>query len=144
MKSLIVMTFLSLIVACKGGGESGGSPGSSSPTVTNTSSATMDELIIPDGFNFSTLETLTLTVDLPQFANERSFVSLYSEYQTAPQQPVYSSKLITTELEDGKATLSFTLNDDQLPIIAEVRGLSSNTKSQTLLEFSSQNDVWIE
>ncbi|GLO63427.1 hypothetical protein MACH09_39350 [Vibrio sp. MACH09] len=144
MKSLIVMTFLSLIVACKGGGDSGSSSGPGTTTVTTTSSATMDQLVIPDGFNFSTLETLTLTVDLGQFANERSFVSLYSDYKDIPLQPIYSSKLMTTELTDGKATLSFTLSNAQLPIIAEVRGLSSNSQSQTVLEFSSNSEVWME
>lgn len=119
------------------------SPEIESPEIIpNIGTVTMESLNVPDGFNFNTLDTFTLTVSLSSYSNERSFVSLYSDYNSDSFQPIYSSKIVTAELSNGETVVSFTLNRAKLPIIAEVRSLSSNSKSQVVLNFALENEVW--
>ncbi|WP_375754018.1 hypothetical protein [Vibrio sp. HN007] len=164
MKSMMILSLLCLLTACGGGGDSGdtstpetapdSSPdnasdstpdsGVSPDALAEVSSVTMEELVIPDGFSFDTLETRILTVDLSEYSGERSFISLYAEYDSSTLKPVYRSKIITAELVGGETTISFTLNDDELPIVAEVYGLTSRTASQKLITFASNSELWQE
>lgn len=145
MKNMI-LTLISglLVIGCGGGGSGGGSSSASeaSPAVEESVLA-IDELNIPEGFDYDTLQTLTLEINLSDYDSERSFVSVYHDYSEQSMTPVSTSKLVTSSLTNGQASLTFTVNESELPLIAKVIGLESGQSSQMVFEFTNSSELWV-
>jgi hypothetical protein len=119
-----------------------GNNATSETTDTVYESFTMDDLDIPDGFNLNTVNTYTLNIALDQFADSRTFVSLYTNFDEQGNAIDYASKILTVELVAGEAQVSFPLNEFELPIMAEAFSVESNQKHRKILYFETQQAEW--
>ncbi|MEZ8291712.1 hypothetical protein AB6C75_20890 [Vibrio sp. 10N.237.312.B06] len=81
----------------------------------------MDELVIPDGFDYNSVDQFDLNIDISHISTDRSFVSVYSRFTTRTDltyKPDYSSKVIGGPLDNGTFTSNFSapLSEDILLI----------------------------
>ncbi|WP_428758003.1 hypothetical protein [Vibrio atlanticus] len=81
----------------------------------------MDELVIPDGFDYNSVDQFDLNIDISHISTDRSFVSVYSRFTTrtdSTYKPDYSSKVIGGPLDNGTFTSNFSapLSEDILLI----------------------------
>ncbi|ARP40131.1 hypothetical protein [Vibrio syngnathi] len=81
----------------------------------------MDELVIPDGFDYNSVDQFDLNIDISNISTDRSFVSVYSRFTTradSTYKPDYSSKVIGGPLDNGTFTSNFAapLSEDTLLI----------------------------
>ncbi|MEZ8066067.1 hypothetical protein [Vibrio sp. FF145] len=81
----------------------------------------MDELVIPDGFDYNSVDQFDLSIDISNISTDRSFVSVYSRFTTradSTYKPDYSSKVIGGPLDNGTFTSNFAapLSEDTLLI----------------------------
>ena len=81
----------------------------------------MDELVIPDGFDYNSVDQFDLSIDISNISTDRSFVSVYSRFTTradSTYKPDYSSKVIGGPLDNGTFTSNFAapLSEDILLI----------------------------
>ncbi|CAV26017.1 hypothetical protein VS_II0486 [Vibrio atlanticus] len=81
----------------------------------------MDELVIPDGFDYNSVDQFDLNIDISNISTDRSFVSVYSRFTTrtdSTYKPDYSSKVIGGPLDNGTFTSNFSapLSEDILLI----------------------------
>ncbi len=83
-----------------------------------TSSETLrsiEELIIPDDFRFSTSRKVSLEVSVSRFEEKRAFLSVYSRYselESGLMIPDYDSLLLRDELIGGSINDSLTVTND--------------------------------
>lgn len=148
MKTLIALFAMSFVLGCnsESTADSKGSVdnnGSSEVSNLEYDSFTMEEVSIPDGFNLNTVNTYTLDIALEQLSDSRTFVSLYTDFDEQQNTIDYSSKILTIELDLGEASVSFPLNEFELPIMAEAFSIDSNLKLRQKLNFVGEKDKWL-
>ncbi|MDG2663965.1 hypothetical protein P7M31_24205, partial [Vibrio parahaemolyticus] len=101
MKALITIIMGLALTACGGGGGGGG--GNSTPppptqttvaqedttqqeettveeTTVTVEDATMQDLVVPDGFSYNPVTEGTLNVDISGFSSQRAHLSVYKEF----------------------------------------------------------------
>ena len=121
--AVILATAPLVLAGCGGGGGGGGSASTPSPStpsapatpstpVTATPSPspvtvqsyTMSDLVVPDGFDYSSVDQFDLDIDISSISTDRSFVTVYSRFSTRDDstlKPDYSSKVIAGPLDNG-------------------------------------------
>jgi hypothetical protein len=148
MKNLYMMLAMSLMLGCNSDLSSDSQGTAFNNAISETTdtvyeSFTMEDLDIPDGFNLNTVNTYTLNIDLDEFADSRTFVSLYTNFDEQGNAIDYASKILTVELVAGEALVSFPLNEFELPIMGEAFSVESNQKHRKKLRFIDQQDEWL-
>ncbi|WP_281560797.1 hypothetical protein [Thalassomonas sp. RHCl1] len=122
-----------MISACGGGG--GGSDSESNVTPTPAENIIIEQeetpdpvselksLVIDDDFSFTTKTQVSLTVTLDEYAGQRAYVSLYSDYRQLPSgeyYPIADSRVVAGNLQQGQFNQEFTHLSQQPTYLAEV------------------------
>ena len=137
MKYLLIVLTGVLLTAC-GGGSGGASSGANAPDassdvsqpptakpilVSQEHNPTMQDLVIPDGFNYDPVKTGSLDVDISGFSSQRAHLSLYKQYQeesSGHYKADYQSKVVSVPLDSGKAKFDFNMSDSQKSLLVEI------------------------
>ncbi len=125
------------------------------PTVTETLETAeeseplryMADLSVPDGFSYDTNQTYSLTADLSLFANQKGYLSVYSQFETKSDgsyQPQYSSRLAAIPLDSGMASISFTLANATTEFLVEVWSYDGNDPLQKVFNSENPQISWQE
>lgn len=161
MKALTVTSIISLglLVGCGGGGgggESGGSvsaPPAAAPTPTPVpaptpvavTGRTMEDLSIPDDFDYQPVEAYSLIVDASNDVTGRAFVTVYTEFSeqaSGELEPNYESKVASQALSNGKAELKFNAAEHVGSFLVEIWTYDGNDPVKKLVSASSANIAW--
>lgn len=163
MKTLTVTSILSLglLVGCGGGGGGGGgsdSGGASTPPPSAPPSAptpapvpvvvterTMEDLSIPDDFDFQPVEAYSLMVDASTEVSGRAYVSVYTDYSEQASgefEPNYESKVASQSLSSGVAELNFNAAEHIDSFLVEIWTYDGNAPIKKLVSATSANLSW--
>ncbi len=134
-----------LILSACGGGD-GGSDSSSGAPITTASeppvadvtavqeqTRTMADLIVPDDFNYSTVASRSLSVDMSAYSAQTAYLSIYQQYSEAADgafRPHPNSKVAQVALIAGVAELEITMDSAQHTLLAEVWYMDRNPPLQ--------------
>ncbi|WP_146447086.1 hypothetical protein [Vibrio cyclitrophicus] len=164
--TILVVTPLAL-VGCGGGGGGGSTstPSQSSPStpetpstvltanpsptpVTSTVAAqsyTMSDLIVPDGFDYSSVAQFELDIDISNISTDRSFVTVYSRFSTRDDstlKPDYSSKVIAGPLHNGMFASNFSAPVNHEALLIEIWFYDGQPPLQQVVSSSDSQIVW--
>jgi hypothetical protein len=163
MKALTVTSIISLglLVGCGGGGGGSDSGGSVStppatapdpapapvpaPTPVVVTERTMEDLSIPNDFDYQPIEAYSLIVDATNDVNGRAFVSIYTEFvekSSGELEPNYESKVASQALRNGKAELNFNAAEHVGAFLVEIWTYDGNDPVKKLVNASSENLTW--
>ncbi|WDD98542.1 hypothetical protein [Thalassomonas actiniarum] len=133
LKLILPCLWALMISACGGGGGDSGSESNVAPPPadnviidqeeTPDPIAELKNLVIADDFSFTTKEQVTLTVSLDEYAGQRAYVSLYSDYRLLPSgeyYPIADSRVVAGNLQQGQFHQVFTHLKQQHNYLAEV------------------------
>ncbi|WP_060980403.1 MULTISPECIES: hypothetical protein [Vibrio] len=150
-----------VLVGCGGGGGGGGSastPSPATPVVTTptpspapatsavaTPSYTMNDLVVPDGFDYSSVEQFDLDIDISSISTDRSFVTIYSRFSTRADstlKPDYSSKVIAGPLDNGVFASNFTAPVNHDSLLIEIWFYDGQPPLQQVVSSGESQIVW--
>ncbi len=161
IKTLWIASVL-IIQGCGGGSDSNFAAVvedvADTPAVTDTAEVTsiaeqseplryMADLSVPNGFSYDTSQTYSLTADLSLFANQKGYLSVYSQFEAESDgsyQPQYSSRLVSTPLDSGTASISFTLASATTEFLVEVWSYDGNDPLQKIFSGEDGQISWQE
>ncbi|MCK6263626.1 hypothetical protein KP803_10115 [Vibrio sp. ZSDE26] len=156
----IILIITSFLCACGGGG--GGSDSSSgsgsgsvdSPSATivatddsnapenaTVAQRTMSDLNVPEGFSYNPVMGHQFDVDISSYTTERAYISIYGAYATnqdGSYTPNFNSRITSSTLDDGTASLDFCISDSQSMVLAEVWFYDGSDPIQVVIP-ASQN-----
>ncbi|CDS97529.1 hypothetical protein [Vibrio coralliirubri] len=164
-KSLaVILAAAPLVLAgCGGGGGGGGSsastpsPSTPSTPVTATPSPspatiaaaaqsyTMSDLVVPDGFDYNSVEQFDLDIDISGISTDRSFVTVYSRFSTRDDstlKPDYSSKVIAGPLDNGVFASSFAAPVNHEALLIEIWFYDGQPPLQQVVSSGDSQIVW--
>ena len=171
-KSLaVILAAAPLVLAgCGGGGGGGGSASTPSPstpsapatpstpvTVTATPSPspvtgagaaqsyTMSDLVVPDGFDYSSVDQFDLDIDISSISTDRSFVTVYSRFSTRDDstlKPDYSSKVIAGPLDNGVFASNFAAPVNHEALLIEIWFYDGQPPLQQVVSSGDSQIVW--
>ncbi|WP_286300096.1 hypothetical protein [Vibrio apostichopi] len=167
-KSLTVILAVTplILVGCGGGGGGGGSSSTPSPAtpstpaapstpVTGTTSSatsaaaapiyTMSDVVVPDGFDYCSVEQFDLDIDISSISTARSFVTVYSRFSTRDDstlKPDYSSKVIAGSLNNGVFASNFTAPVNHDSLLVEIWFYDGQPPLQQVVSSSDSQIVW--
>lgn len=148
-----------VLVGCGGGGGGGGSstpspaapstpvvtPPSTTVTPVATQSYTMNDLVVPDGFDYNPVENFDLDIDISGISTDRSFVTVYSRYTTRDDssfKPDYSSKVIAGSLNNGQFASNFVAPISDENLLIEIWFYDGKPPLQQLVSSSNSQITW--
>ncbi|WP_299692780.1 hypothetical protein [uncultured Vibrio sp.] len=164
-----ILAVMPLVIAgCGGGGGGGGSTSSPSPATpsdpaavltpvtatplpSTTSSApaaqsyTMSDVVVPDGFDYSSVEPFKLDINISHISTARSFVTVYSRYTTRDDgtlKPDYSSKVIAGPLDAGVFASNFAAPVNQDSLLIEIWFYDGQSPLQKVVASGDSQMVW--
>ncbi|MBJ2145280.1 hypothetical protein JC606_02650 [Vibrio sp. IB15] len=164
--TVVLATAPLLLAGCGGGGGGGGgstdSPSPSSPAtpatpVTATPSPspvasaaaeptyTMSDLVVPDGFDYSSVEQFDIDIDISSISTGRSFVTVYSRFSTRDDstlKPDYSSKVIAGSLNNGVFASNFASPVNHDSLLVEIWFYDGQPPLQKVVSSSNSQIVW--
>ncbi|MFA0037375.1 hypothetical protein [Vibrio sp. 10N.261.52.A1] len=164
--TVVLATGPLLLAGCGGGGGGGGgstaSPSPSSPAtpatpVTATPSPspvasaaaeptyTMSDLVVPDGFDYSSVEQFDIDIDISSISTGRSFVTVYSRFSTRDDstlKPDYSSKVIAGSLNNGVFASNFASPVSHDSLLVEIWFYDGQPPLQKVVSSSNSQIVW--
>ncbi len=164
--TVVLATAPLLLAGCGGGGGGGGgstaSPSPSSPAtpatpVTATPSPspvasaaaeptyTMSDLVVPDGFDYSSVEQFDIDIDISSISTDRSFVTIYSRFSTRADstlKPDYSSKVIAGPLDNGVFASNFTAPVNHDSLLIEIWFYDGQPPLQQVVSSGESQIVW--
>ncbi|KAB0474677.1 hypothetical protein F7Q91_20845 [Vibrio chagasii] len=164
--TVVLATAPLLLAGCGGGGGGGGgstaSPSPSSPAtpatpVTATPSPspvasaaaeptyTMSDLVVPDGFDYSSVEQFDIDIDISSISTGRSFVTVYSRFSTRDDstlKPDYSSKVIAGSLNNGVFASNFASPVSHDSLLVEIWFYDGQPPLQKVVSSSNSQIVW--
>lgn len=167
-KSLAVILAVTplVLVGCGGGGGGGGSASTPSPATPSTPAApstpvtgtpspvtsaaatptyTMNDVVVPDGFDYSSVEQFDLDIDISNISTARSFVTVYSRFSTRDDstlKPDYSSKVIAGSLNNGVFASNFTAPVNHDSLLVEIWFYDGQPPLQQVVSSSDSQIVW--
>ncbi|PTP45277.1 hypothetical protein [Vibrio splendidus] len=164
-KSLtVILAAAPLVLAgCGGGGGGGGSastpsaPATPSTPVTATPSPspvtgavavqsyTMSDLVVPDGFDYSSVDQFDLDIDISSISTDRSFVTVYSRFSTRDDstlKPDYSSKVIAGPLDNGVFASNFAAPVNHEALLIEIWFYDGQPPLQQVVSGGDSQIVW--
>ncbi|MEZ8468528.1 hypothetical protein AB6D20_025940 [Vibrio splendidus] len=164
-KSLtVILAAAPLVLAgCGGGGGGGGSastpsaPATPSTPVTATPSPspvtgavaaqsyTMSDLVVPDGFDYSSVDQFDLDIDISSISTDRSFVTVYSRFSTRDDstlKPDYSSKVIAGPLDNGVFASNFAAPVNHEALLIEIWFYDGQPPLQQVVSSGDSQIVW--
>ncbi len=171
-KSLaIILAAAPLVLAgCGGGGGGGGSASTPSPSTPSTpatpstpvaatpspspspatsavaaQSYTMTDLVVPDGFDYSSVEQFDLDIDISSISTDRSFVTVYSRFSTRDDstlKPDYSSKVIAGPLDNGVFASNFAAPVNHDALLIEIWFYDGQPPLQQVVSSGDSQIVW--
>ncbi|MEZ9516426.1 hypothetical protein AB4359_03850 [Vibrio splendidus] len=170
-KSLAVILAVTplVLVGCGGGGGGGGSsastPSTSAPSAPATPSTpvtatpspspstsavatqsyTMSDLVVPDEFDYSSVEQFDLDIDISNISTDRSFVTVYSRFSTrddATLKPDYSSKVIAGSLDNGVFASNFAAPVNHEALLIEIWFYDGQPPLQQVVSSGDSQIVW--
>lgn len=155
-----------ILVGCGGGGGGGGSASTPSPATPSTPAApsnpvtattssatsaaaapiyTMSNVVVPDGFDYSSVEQFDLDIDISSISTARSFVTVYSRFSTRDDstlKPDYSSKVIAGSLNNGVFASNFTAPVNHDSLLVEIWFYDGQPPLQQVVSSSDSQIVW--
>ncbi|PTO87914.1 hypothetical protein CWN98_09070 [Vibrio splendidus] len=169
-KSLaVILAAAPLVLAgCGGGGGGGGSASTPSPSTPSTpatpstpvtatpspspatsavaeQSYTMSDLVVPDGFDYNSVEQFDLNIDLSSISTDRSFVTVYSRFSTRDDstlKPDYSSKVIAGPLDNGVFASNFAAPVNHDALLIEIWFYDGQPPLQQVVSSGDSQIVW--
>ncbi|CAK3085689.1 Lipoprotein [Vibrio crassostreae] len=167
-KSLAVILAVTplVLVGCGGGGGGGGSASTPSPATPSTPAApstpvtatpspvtsavaaqsyTMSDLVVPDGFDYSSVEQFDLDIDISSISTDRSFVTVYSRFSTrgdSTLKPDYSSKVIAGPLDNGVFASNFAAPVNHEALLIEIWFYDGQPPLQQVVSSGDSQIVW--
>ncbi|MEZ9554765.1 hypothetical protein [Vibrio splendidus] len=169
-KSLtVILAAAPLVLAgCGGGGGGGGSASTPSPStpsapatpstpVTATPSPspvtgavaaqsyTMSDLVVPDGFDYSSVDQFDLDIDISSISTDRSFVTVYSRFSTRDDstlKPDYSSKVIAGPLDNGVFASNFAAPVNHEALLIEIWFYDGQPPLQQVVSSGDSQIIW--
>ncbi|GLR06281.1 hypothetical protein [Vibrio hyugaensis] len=133
MKYLITIIMGLALTACGGGGGGGGGssdndsstppPAPPAAVTVPEEETTMQDLVVPEGFNYNPVKEGTLSVDISGFSSQRAHLSLYKEFQednSGNYKASYPSKVASIPLNNGQADFDFNMSDSQGDLLVEI------------------------
>ncbi|MEC7309669.1 hypothetical protein [Vibrio crassostreae] len=159
--TVVLATAPLLLAGCGGGGGGGGgstaSPSPSSPATPATPSPspvasaaavptyTMSDLVVPDGFDYSSIEQFDIDIDISSISIDRSFVTVYSRFSARDDstlKPDYSSKVIAGSLNNGVFASNFTSPVSHDSLLVEIWFYDGQPPLQKVVSSSNSQIVW--
>ncbi|MEZ9520562.1 hypothetical protein AB4155_13690 [Vibrio splendidus] len=157
-----------VLAGCGGGGGGGGSASTPSPStpsapatpstpVTATPSPspvtgavaaqsyTMSDLVVPDGFDYSSVDQFDLDIDISSISTDRSFVTVYSRFSTRDDstlKPDYSSKVIAGPLDNGVFASNFAAPVNHEALLIEIWFYDGQPPLQQVVSSGDSQIVW--
>ncbi|WP_333912334.1 hypothetical protein [Vibrio coralliirubri] len=169
-KSLaVILAAAPLVLAgCGGGGGGGGSTSTVSPSTPSTpatpsnpvtatpspspatsaaaaQSYTMTDLVVPDGFDYNSVEQFDLDIDISSISTDRSFVTVYSRFSTRDDstlKPDYSSKVIAGPLDNGVFASNFAAPVNHEALLIEIWFYDGQPPLQQVVSSGDSQIVW--
>lgn len=170
-KSLaVILAAAPLVLAGCGGGGGGGGGSASTPSpstpstpatpstpVTTTPSPspvtgavaaqsyTMSDLVVPDGFDYSSVDQFDLDIDISSISTDRSFVTVYSRFSTRDDstlKPDYSSKVIAGPLDNGVFASNFAAPVNHEALLIEIWFYDGQPPLQQVVSSGDSQIVW--
>ncbi|MBB1465403.1 hypothetical protein H5300_19155 [Vibrio sp. SG41-7] len=169
-KSLTVILAAAPLVltGCGGGGGGGGSASTPSPSTPSTpatpstpvtatpspspvtgavaaQSYTMSDLVVPDGFDYNSVEQFDLDIDISSISTDRSFVTIYSRFSTRDDstlKPDYSSKVIAGPLDNGVFASNFAAPVNHEALLIEIWFYDGQPPLQQVVSSGDSQIVW--
>ncbi|SBT13031.1 hypothetical protein [Vibrio celticus] len=167
-KSLaVILAAAPLVLAgCGGGGGSSAStPSPSTPSAPATPSTpvtatpspspatsavaaqsyTMSDLVVPDGFDYNSVEQFDLDIDISSISTDRSFVTVYSRFSTRDDstlKPDYSSKVIAGPLDNGVFASNFAAPVNHEALLIEIWFYDGQPPLQQVVSSGDSQIVW--
>lgn len=161
-KSLaVILAAAPLVLAgCGGGGGGGGSASTPSPSTPSTpatpspspatsavaaQSYTMSDLVVPDGFDYSSVEQFDLDIDISSISTDRSFVTVYSRFSARDDstlKPDYSSKVIAGPLDNGVFASNFAAPVNHEALLIEIWFYDGQPPLQQVVSSGDSQIVW--
>ena len=164
----VVLATAPLLLAGCGGGGGGGSTASPSPSSPATPAApatpvaatpspspvasaaavptyTMSDLVIPDGFDYSSVEQFDIDIDISSISTDRSFVTVYSRFSAGDDstlKPDYSSKVIAGSLNNGVFASNFASPVSHDSLLVEIWFYDGQPPLQKVVSSSNSQIVW--
>ncbi|MEZ9393976.1 hypothetical protein AB4222_18935 [Vibrio splendidus] len=163
-KSLaVILAAAPLVLAgCGGGGGGGGGGSASTPSPSTPStpatpspspatsavaaqSYTMSDLVVPDGFDYSSVEQFDLDIDISSISTDRSFVTVYSRFSARDDstlKPDYSSKVIAGPLDNGVFASNFAAPVNHEALLIEIWFYDGQPPLQQVISSGDSQIVW--
>ncbi len=165
-KSLaVILAAAPLVLAGCGGGGGGGSASTPSPSTPATPSTpvtatpspspatstvaaqsyTMSDLVVPDGFDYSSVEQFDLDIDISSISTDRSFVTVYSRFSTRDDstlKPDYSSKVIAGPLDNGVFASNFAAPVNHEVLLIEIWFYDGQPPLQQVVSSGDSQIAW--
>ncbi|MDH5902900.1 hypothetical protein L8S00_05740 [Vibrio splendidus] len=166
--AVILATAPLVLAGCGGGGGGGGSASTPSPSTPSTpatpstpvtatpspspvtgavaaQSYTMSDLVVPDGFDYSSVEQFDLDIDISSISTDRSFVTVYSRFSTRDDstlKPDYSSKVIAGPLDNGVFASNFAAPVNHEALLIEIWFYDGQPPLQQVVSSGDSQIIW--
>ncbi|SBS63863.1 hypothetical protein [Vibrio splendidus] len=166
--AVILATAPLVLAGCGGGGGGGGSASTPSPSTPSTpatpstpvtatpspspvtgavaaQSYTMSNLVVPDGFDYSSVDQFDLDIDISSISTDRSFVTVYSRFSTRDDstlKPDYSSKVIAGPLDNGVFASNFAAPVNHEALLIEIWFYDGQPPLQQVVSSGDSQIVW--
>ncbi|MEZ9204017.1 hypothetical protein AB4151_16740 [Vibrio splendidus] len=164
-KSLAVILATAPLVLAGCGGGSASTPSPSTPSTPATPSTpvtatpspspvtgavavqsyTMSDLVVPDGFDYSSVDQFDLDIDISSISTDRSFVTVYSRFSTRDDstlKPDYSSKVIAGPLDNGVFASNFAAPVNHETLLIEIWFYDGQPPLQQVVSSGDSQIVW--
>ncbi|UOE81968.1 hypothetical protein LTQ03_22975 [Vibrio splendidus] len=168
--AVILATAPLVLAGCGGGGGGGGGGSASTPSPSTPStpatpstpvtatpspspvtgavavqSYTMSDLVVPDGFDYSSVDQFDLDIDISSISTDRSFVTVYSRFSTRDDstlKPDYSSKVIAGPLDNGVFASNFAAPVNHEALLIEIWFYDGQPPLQQVVSSGDSQIVW--
>ncbi|MDH5894866.1 hypothetical protein, partial [Vibrio splendidus] len=108
-------------------------------------SYTMSDLVVPDGFDYSSVDQFDLDIDISSISTDRSFVTVYSRFSTRDDstlKPDYSSKVIAGPLDNGVFASNFAAPVNHEALLIEIWFYDGQPPLQQVVSSGDSQIVW--